>query len=98
MLWVFESVTADETCCLLEEIIRTISDTEEILISWVPNNGSYMFLLGFWSGESPKRQDRTVVTVFLVLGVILIIFVILELFVISVLDNHSFHDLECSLH
>jgi len=98
MLWVLESVTADETCCLLKEIVRTITNAEEILVSWIPNDGSYMFLLGFWSGETPQWQDRSVVTVFSVFSVVLIIFVILELFIISVLNDHSLHNLECSLH
>jgi hypothetical protein len=57
-----------------------------------------MFLLRFWSGETPKRQDRSIVAVFSVFSIVFIIFVIFELFIICVLNNHSLHDLECSLH
>lgn len=57
-----------------------------------------MFLLRFWSGETPKWQDRSIVSIFSVLSVVFIIFVIFKLFIISVLNNHSLHDLKCSLH
>lgn len=57
MLGVFESVTADETCCLFQEIVRTVTYAEQILVSRVPDHGCHMFLLRFWSGESPKWQN-----------------------------------------
>jgi len=57
-----------------------------------------MFLSSFVVGESPQWEDGSKVSTFSVHGCIFIVFVIFELFLISVLDDHSFHDLKCSFH
>jgi hypothetical protein len=45
VLWegrVLDCVAADKTSVLLQEIVRAIADSEEVLISGVPANGGYM--------------------------------------------------------
>ena len=42
--WVLDSITADQTSALLQEIVGTITDSEEILVLWVPLDGSDMLL------------------------------------------------------
>lgn len=48
--------------------------------------------------ESPKREHRTVVVRLWVLSGIFIVLVVLEFLFISILDDHSLHYLESSLH
>lgn len=95
---VLEGEAADETGRLAMEIIGTIAYSEEILVPGVPNNRRYVLLPRLLSGESPKRKDRAVVLGNRILHLILVVLVIIKLLLISVLHDHSLHDLEGSLH
>jgi hypothetical protein len=54
--WVLDSVAADQTSLLLQEIIRTISNSEEILVFRVPLNGSGVSLSGLLGGKTPEWE------------------------------------------
>ena len=45
--WVLDCVAAYQACALLQEIIGTITNSEHVLVSRIPLDGSDMFLSGF---------------------------------------------------
>ena len=55
---VLDGEAADETGSLLEEFVRTVGDSEHILVTRVPAHGSDILSLGLLSGETPQREDR----------------------------------------
>ena len=54
--WVLDSVAADQTGLLLQEIVGTISNSEEILVLGVPLDGGGVSLSGLLCGETPQWE------------------------------------------
>jgi hypothetical protein len=47
--WILDSVAADQTGALLQEIIRTITNGEQVAVLWIPSNRSDMLSPTFLS-------------------------------------------------
>jgi hypothetical protein len=57
-----------------------------------------MLSSAFFSGETPERKNRAVVMRLGILSGVFVVLVIVELFLIGILNDHSFHNFEGSLH
>jgi len=51
--WIFDCEAADKAGRLLQEIVATVGNSEQILISWVPCHSCYILAAGLLSGETP---------------------------------------------
>jgi hypothetical protein len=96
--WIFNSVVTDESLALFEEIIRSISYSEQILISRVPTDSSDILSPSLVGSKTPQRKYTAIVVTLWILSCVFIIFIVKEFNFVSILDNHSFHDLKASLH
>lgn len=94
---VLNGETTDQTSVLLQEVIRTVTNSKQIAVSGVPANRSNMLLPASLRGETPQRQHRADLSC-LLFHWVFIVLVIFELLIISILHDHSLHDLEGSLH
>ena len=53
---VLNSVTADETTLGVEEVIRTVRNTEKVLIPGVPGDGRHVLSAALVRSETPQRE------------------------------------------
>jgi len=51
--WIFYCEAANKTSRLLQEIVATVGNGEQILISWVPCHSGYILAARLLSGETP---------------------------------------------
>jgi len=95
---VLDGEAADHTTGLLQEIVRTVGDSEQILVFGVPAHGSDILAAGLVSREAPQGQHGAERLALRVVGGVLVVLVIRELLALSVLHDHALHDLQAAFH
>ena len=95
---VLDGEAANKTGSLPQEIVTTVGDREQIVVTGVPGHGGNVLAARLLGGEAPKGQDRAERLRSSVVGFVLVVFVVAELLVFGVLDKHALHNLECTLH
>ncbi len=96
--WIFNCETANQAGRLFQKIVATVSNGEEILVSGVPGHSSDVLAARLLCSEAPKRKHRAEGGAGGVVSVVDVVFVIFKLHFFRVLNDHSFHDLELTLH
>jgi hypothetical protein len=96
--WIFNCEAANQAGRLLQKIVATVSNGEEILVSGVPGHSSDVLAARLLCGEAPKRKHGAEGGAGGVVSVVDVVFVIFKLHFLRVLNDHSLHDFELALH